>query len=1159
MTKLCQIHSNDKELDKIPDNSNKMKLLSADLGSIAGSSTACWLLLAILQCYWLPIARGNQEPQQTSQCLLDTLNQLVYKAPVERKIDRFDDLLEAFSHGFVPDLSIRSHRDAFDIYRRLRFGDPNTHLNSDSLDVVAQTLRENPKLEKEFFREYRLEIQENEFPVTPELAHFLDSQIASSGQVRSNLFQIDANSGYWKKVFQFRTQEKATLSRQTQATEKTSLRLQIKQQKEEEQIRWNQFLEEKIPYALREKLSDQSQPPKERAEILFRVLYSEWKHLISRPDIDVTSIRPISQAIIDLIHTIAYHDPLLIRALKSPNGMTRLNTYRKILDERDRFAMELGFPGHFKQVLTEIGLPSHVMTPNGIPSEIGLTETLIELEQGVSRNVTHPSTSTRSSRVWRIRSLSLTEAPFRSCLGGSDCSSRTYLTRALDPNYHYFTMTDENGFSTGQVTIVLGTGKVEERSVKIAFIDKIQNIPPSLLPNMMESLRRSVEEKGYQLAIPDDGGDQNGLSNEELIRNFVRNKIEKIQNKNVVDFKPHDHPYRFPIGFSRAEKNLTLQLIAPLAPLKGVNYSPGPSYSMWKLPSDQESINLKQITQASFDLKNSSNLTDRLRYLPAMKSILDAKLEVDPELQATTDRWISTSTEPLQLRKQALLFRLTQDQVRVSPLLKQFKTSEQIQILQNLLNTPRYREQILREKNDLAELLVIARKNMNLRKELLSFYSDEHDTLAIKIIEKLLDSNEITNLKAVKIIEEVSKILGKADLEDFIKIEELLHGTNLESWIKKENISSYVSSIHHQDSLRKILARCFTPTNGRDPEYLDFGQRLYHAIKTSGLDQSKIILSFNSILNIQKNSSQKLSFSEAASLWLKNSKIDPELKLEFLLSHFELQGPHKQSWFSIYENQLKPEEVERLNKLLQKKTNLQIFQKLSNDSQIDLFRLGKLESFEFRPFHFSNTKNQNQIQATPVTQLQWTLVMGNNPSRFKSNMRIVKILDQEIEMSPNRRVEQVSWEDIQKFVARLNELDPKFHYRLPTEAEWEHVIRSAEEPHASNESNFNELSPPGVDSGDPDQYTQEVASHAPNSYGIYDYQGNIWEWMQTAWDSSASGNIFESKNLPNMKRRVLLGGCSHGGVQTECVIPRANSNPQERYSTVGFRLVRIQK
>jgi hypothetical protein len=101
--------------------------------------------------------------------------------PEQRKIENLDDLLQAFSHGISPDLNNSSQRNAFEIYRRMRFGDPNTRLNSGSLDKIAKMIEKYPELEKEPFRDFRLEVQERSYPVKKALAAYLDSQVASAG------------------------------------------------------------------------------------------------------------------------------------------------------------------------------------------------------------------------------------------------------------------------------------------------------------------------------------------------------------------------------------------------------------------------------------------------------------------------------------------------------------------------------------------------------------------------------------------------------------------------------------------------------------------------------------------------------------------------------------------------------------------------------------------------------------------------------------------------------------------------------------------------------------------------------------------------------------------------------------------------------------------
>ena len=80
-----------------------------------------------------------------------------------------------------------------------------------------------------------------------------------------------------------------------------------------------------------------------------------------------------------------------------------------------------------------------------------------------------------------------------------------------------------------------------------------------------------------------------------------------------------------------------------------------------------------------------------------------------------------------------------------------------------------------------------------------------------------------------------------------------------------------------------------------------------------------------------------------------------------------------------------------------------------------------------RPQHRVEFSQPFELGKYEVTQAQWEAVMGHNPSQFKG---------------PTRPVENVSWQDVQHFIARLQPLDDQYRYRLPTEAEWEYACRA---------------------------------------------------------------------------------------------------------------------
>jgi len=146
---------------------------------------------------------------------------------------------------------------------------------------------------------------------------------------------------------------------------------------------------------------------------------------------------------------------------------------------------------------------------------------------------------------------------------------------------------------------------------------------------------------------------------------------------------------------------------------------------------------------------------------------------------------------------------------------------------------------------------------------------------------------------------------------------------------------------------------------------------------------------------------------------------------------------------------------------------------------------------------------------TEVTQSQWRSVMSTKPSRFKGN---------------NLPVEQVPWNDAVEFCKKLSQRKGKT-YRLPTEAEWEYACRAGTSTPfntgstiSTSQANYNGnftygSGQKGVDR----QKTTEVGSFAPNSFGLYDMHGNVWEWCSDWYD------IRVPTSHPALPQRISCG------------------------------------
>ena len=192
--------------------------------------------------------------------------------------------------------------------------------------------------------------------------------------------------------------------------------------------------------------------------------------------------------------------------------------------------------------------------------------------------------------------------------------------------------------------------------------------------------------------------------------------------------------------------------------------------------------------------------------------------------------------------------------------------------------------------------------------------------------------------------------------------------------------------------------------------------------------------------------------------------------------------------------------------------------------------------------------------ATACTQAVWEAVMGGNPARFRD---------------PWRPVEQVSWEDAQAFIARLNERVPGLELRLPSEAQWEYACRAGTDTPFSLGAN---IAPEQVNYHGEYPYhggvkglyrgeTVAVGSLPPNPWGLYEMHGNVWEWVQDAWHDDyrgapADGTAWEGDATG--AGRVIRGGSWVGNARHCRCASRLRYRPDSRYYDLGFRCARAQ-
>ena len=201
------------------------------------------------------------------------------------------------------------------------------------------------------------------------------------------------------------------------------------------------------------------------------------------------------------------------------------------------------------------------------------------------------------------------------------------------------------------------------------------------------------------------------------------------------------------------------------------------------------------------------------------------------------------------------------------------------------------------------------------------------------------------------------------------------------------------------------------------------------------------------------------------------------------------------------------------------------------------FTMGATPEMEYpeddeKPAHQITLTNDYYIGKYEVTQALWQAVMGYNPSNFKG---------------VNLPVEQVSWDDCQEFISKLNRITGK-KFRLPTEAEWEYAARGGKKSRGYQYSGSNNLADVAWNDGNSGNMTHVVGSKQVNELGIYDMTGNVWEWCQDWYGKYSRSSQTNPTGVNSGDFRVYRGGSCRSSY-------RGYNTPDNRIDNLGLRLI----
>jgi len=185
---------------------------------------------------------------------------------------------------------------------------------------------------------------------------------------------------------------------------------------------------------------------------------------------------------------------------------------------------------------------------------------------------------------------------------------------------------------------------------------------------------------------------------------------------------------------------------------------------------------------------------------------------------------------------------------------------------------------------------------------------------------------------------------------------------------------------------------------------------------------------------------------------------------------------------------------------------------------------------------------------TEVTQGQWKKVMGTEPWKGEDYVR----------EGDDYPAVYVSWDDAVAFCKKLSGMEGRT-YRLPTEAEWEYACRGGTQTAFSFGDDEADLEKYAWFSANAyktkEKYAHRIAQKLPNSFGLYDMHGNVWEWCSDWHGDYPSSPLRDPQGPDSGSFRVLRGGSWVGAPNLVRCALRNSITPEYRVSNYGFRLV----
>ena len=185
--------------------------------------------------------------------------------------------------------------------------------------------------------------------------------------------------------------------------------------------------------------------------------------------------------------------------------------------------------------------------------------------------------------------------------------------------------------------------------------------------------------------------------------------------------------------------------------------------------------------------------------------------------------------------------------------------------------------------------------------------------------------------------------------------------------------------------------------------------------------------------------------------------------------------------------------------------------------------------------------NVNDIAWNNLTELYWEYIMGSKLSNFKN-----------CDYCP---VKNLSWDNAKAFVAKLNQMDTEKHYPLPSEAEWKNITNEDNAQRGYKYAGSNNLDEVAWYYGNSGYTTHPVGQKKPNELGLYDMNGNVWQWCSD-WFNIEQDPSNDGKLAEKPQKHIFRGSAWSMDADEVRITLFWGNVPEYKFSDIGLRLVR---